>query len=63
MVSTREDWFVLHKDNWQIGDNVEFPSHVLHVREVGRQMVDFIINHFEATVNIPPTAQELRPTL
>lgn len=64
MLSTGGDWFLLIENNWQIGDNVEFPSHILYVREVNHQMVNFIVKHFggilQSTVSIrPSTLQDL----
>jgi hypothetical protein len=39
--------WLLASSNWQIGDNVEFPSTLIRIRTVNRNMANFIINHFD----------------
>lgn len=48
--------FLAAKPKWYIGDNEEFPSRALRIRDVNRKMVDFIIRHFEK----PPTILSVR---
>ena len=48
--------FLAAKPKWYIGDNEEFPSRALRIRDVNRKMVDFIIRHFEK----PPTTLSVR---
>jgi hypothetical protein len=45
-------WLYLGMGNWQIGDNVEFPSSLLLIRKVNKDMVEFIIKHFEFSTDV-----------
>ena len=46
-LTASEDWLYLVRDKWQIGNNIEFPSSLLFVRDVNRKMVNFIVAHFD----------------
>jgi len=46
--------FLSRKKKWQIGDNEEFPSSILRIREVNKKMADYIINHFKKQPTIVP---------
>jgi hypothetical protein len=42
-----EKWLWQSKTTWQIGDNVEYQSQSLRIRDVNKLMLKFIFQHFE----------------
>lgn len=45
-------WLWLGRGNSQIGDNIESPSSLHLIRKVNKDMLKFIIKHFEPSENV-----------